>query len=131
MAASHRTNTGSSHATTQGTRARTSKTKQVPEDLDELGKVTFGRVLTEEQVDQADAAHVSWEEKRRVALFTLARTKEQLVNGFDSGDGPDLLLEMLEHLSEYKKYCEALAEMAAAAAFRLAVVAASTIEKRA
>ena len=44
-------------------------------------------------------------------------------------DGPDVLLEMIGHVSDYEKHCKALADLAATAVARLMAVAAATIEK--
>lgn len=114
------------------TSARTRKPKQettTPDDLAELGKVTFDSVLTDQQVEEFESAQTEWGPKRRCALITLARTRQQLVDGFGSGEGPDVLLEMIGHVSDYEKHCKALAEMAATAVARLMAVAAATIEK--
>ncbi len=116
----------------QSARARTRKTKQettTPNDLAELSKITFDSVLTDEDVEKFEAQQPEWGPKRRVALITLARTRQQLVDGFGSGEGPDVLLEMIGHVSDYEKHCKALAEMAATAVARLMAVAAATIEK--
>lgn len=110
-------------------RSRKSKPTQEATDLAELGKLTFDSVLTDQQVEAFDAAQTEWVQSRRCALITLARTRQQLVDGFGSGDGPDVLLEMIGHVSDYEKHCKALAELAATAVARLMAVAAATIEK--
>lgn len=115
-------------ATSRRTRAK-AKPPQETTDLAELGRVTFDSVLTDEQVEEFEKAQTEWGPKRRCALITLARTRQQLVDGFGSGEGPDVLLEMIGHVSDYEKHCKALAEMAATAVARLMAVAAATIEK--
>ena len=109
------------------TRKKSNPTKAT--DLAELGRITFDSLLTNEQVEKIEAAQAQWGPIRRCALITLARTRQQLVDGFGSGDGPDALLEMIGHVSDYEKHCKELAEMAATAAARLMAVAAATIEK--
>ncbi len=115
-------------APSRRTRAKAKPTQETP-DLAELGRVTFDSVLTDEQVEEFEKAQQEWGPKRRCALITLARTRQQLVDGFGSGDGPDVLLEMIGHVSDYEKHCKALAELAATAVARLMAVAAATIEK--
>lgn len=114
-------------APSRRTRAKTKPTQET--DLAELGRITFDSVLTDEQVEEFEKAQTEWGPKRRCALITLARTRQQLVDGFGSGDGPDVLLEMIGHVSDYEKHCKALAELAATAVARLMAVAAATIEK--
>lgn len=98
-------------------------------DLSALGRVTFDAVLTDEQVEEFEAAQTEWGQNRRCTLAILARTRQQLVDGFGTGDGPDGLLEMIGHIRDYEMHCKALAEMADAAVARLIAVAAATIEK--
>ena len=124
-------NRNRSHSMTQAQAARSRKKSKPTQDTDlaELGKITFDSVLTDQQVEEFEAAQTEWGPKRRCALITLARTRQQLVDGFGSGDGPDVLLEMIGHVSDYEKHCKALAELAATAVARLMAVAAATIEK--
>lgn len=112
-------------------RRKSKPTQEATGDLAALGKVTFDRIFTDEQVNEFEAAQTEWGPKRRCALIALARTRQQLVDGFGSGDGPDVLLEMIDHVSDYEKHCKVLAELAAIAVARLMAVAAATIEKRA
>ena len=117
---------------THATRARSRKPKQdttTPDDIAEIGKITFDSVLTDKQVQELEASQTKWGPTRRCALITLARTRQQLVDGFGSGEGQDALLEIIGHVSDYEKHCKALAEMAATAVARLMAVAAATIEK--
>lgn len=114
--------------TTPSRRTRAKPTQETP-DLAELGCITFDSVFTDEQVEAFEKAQAEWGPKRRCALITLARTRQQLVDGFGSGEEPDALLEMIGHVSDYEKHCKALAEMAATAVARLMAVAAATIEK--
>ena len=94
-----------------------------------LGKITFDSLITDQQVDEFESAQTQWVASRRLMLVTLARTRQQLVDGFGSGDGPDVLLEMIGNVSDYEKHCKALAGMAASAVARLMAVASATIEK--
>lgn len=110
-------------------RAKTKPPREAPNDLAEPGKVTFDSVLTDQQVEEFEAAQTKRGVQRRVTLITLTRTKKQLVDGFCSDADHDVLLETIGHVSDYEKHCKALAELAATAVARLMAVAAATIEK--
>lgn len=97
------------------------------DDIADLARLDFDSLLTDTQVQEFEANQTHWGEKRRIALIVLARTKEQLVTGFGGGSGPDALLELIEHLSDYEKHCKALQEMASIACARLIAATAATL----
>jgi hypothetical protein len=120
--------------TTSTTRpARASKRAKQPQsaaiDLPGLGRVTFDSVLTDEQVMQyEDDYEKSWGPNRRIANIILARSREQLIDGFKTSGGVETLLDIIERASAWEKHCRASAEIAACAVARLIAVTAACIE---
>lgn len=98
------------------------------DDLAELASVDFDSLWTDAQVQAFEAQQTHWGEKRRLALIVLARTRQQLATGFGSASGPDTLLELIEHASDYQKHCQAMQELASIAVARLIAAAAATLE---
>jgi len=104
-------------------------TPLVTTDLAALGRIPFDSLLSDEDVEKFEAQQPEWGVQRRVTLITLARTRQQLIDGFGDGDGQDMLFEMIDHIKDYEKHCKDLVEMASIAAARMIAVAAACIEQ--
>ena len=95
-----------------------------------LSKVDFAAVLTDAQINDYEATQARvWGIKRRVTLLALARSRQQLVDGFGKANGPDTLLEIIEHVSDWEKHCKANAAMASTAVARLICAASAILER--
>ncbi len=59
----------------------------------------FKAIATDEMLRDFESTHKSFEVSRKAALITLARSRTQLVDGFQ--DEPDLLLDLIEDVGTY------------------------------
>lgn len=83
----------------------------------------FGPVFTAEQIDTIDAdCNEKWGQKRRMTLAVMSRSKAQLVEGFGVDKGPDVLLDLLEDVMDFRNHMKDCLEMADSACARLLMV---------
>jgi hypothetical protein len=101
----------------------------VTTDLAALGRMTFDSLLSDAQVEEFEAQQAEWTKSRRLMLLALNGASEKLVASFNSGDGPDEILELIGNANAYKAHCKTLVEMAEIAVARLIAVAAACIEQ--
>jgi N-acetyl-beta-hexosaminidase len=94
------------------------------EELAQLAQQDFDAALTDEQVNEYERTqNQTWGYVRRIALVSLARSKAQLLKGFDSTDSTDALMEAMENIQQWREHLLNQAEMANAAFARLACIA--------
>jgi hypothetical protein len=97
--------------------------------MDEVAQRDFTALVTEAQIEESEREYNSiWGMRRRVMLISLARSRDQLLEGFGSGDGPDTLLNMVEEINLYKDHLREGAEIADTAVSRLLCVVHAIIE---
>lgn len=102
------------------------------QELAALGQNDFEAVLSEQQVEEYERTqNTHWGARRRMALVSLLRNKQQLVDGFGEGDGPDALLDMIEDISDWQNHLKSQLELAEMAVARLAVVSSAIIYRTA
>jgi len=94
--------------------------------------VDFAPAMTREQVFESEAKHTNdaWRVSRRVAMLTLTRSRDELLDGY-AKMGDDVLIEMIECVDEYYLHMKAGAELAQAALARLLCVASAINEAEA
>ena len=115
------------------TRKTTSKKKAkvlTDKQIADIAATSFEPAMTKEQVLAAEAKYEkTWGYSRRIAMMTLTRTREELIDGFaDDPEFDQALMEMLDHIEHYENHLKAGAEMAGAAIARLACVMAARAE---
>jgi len=100
------------------------------EDLASMAGHDFAAQITMREVQEAEAAYEErWGVKRRIALISLTRTKVELVAGFTKGDnGPELLMEMIEHVQDWAAHLRDGLDVAEAATARLTVACAAAMQ---
>jgi hypothetical protein len=91
----------------------------------------FEAAITMEEVKLSEELESIWAQKRRGALASLTRNKQQLVQGFIAGDGIETLLELVQHTQEWRDHLKVQLDMADLAAQRLLVAAGTVMELKA
>ena len=112
------------------TRKTTSKKKATAltdKQMADIAAISFEPVMTKDEVFAAEARYEkTWGLSRRIAMMTLTRTREELIDGFaDDPEFDQTLMEMIDHIEHYENHLKAGAEMAGAAIARLACVMAA------
>lgn len=99
------------------------------QDITELAAINFEPLLTESQVFESEAKYnETWGVKRRITMMSLARSRDQLLSGCEGNEeGAEVLLDMIEHIRDYRTHLEAAVELAEAAMARLLCVASKAI----
>ena len=110
--------------TTQG------QTAPEHDDLDDLATIDFEAEMTQEQVKEYETGQNEvWGMKRRITLISLTRTKAELVAGFsDTENGVEMLMEMIDHVHEWRDHLKASLGLAEAASSRLIVTCAAAMK---
>lgn len=92
-------------------------------DLHRMAQHDFEAELTQDQVNKIEAEYNhTWGYKRRITLLALSRSKADLVLNFGKDEnGPDVLMEMVEHIYEFREHLRNGIELADSASARLLV----------
>lgn len=96
-------------------------------DLIEAAKMDFDAMITDEQMQKMEENAVSWGNDRRASLAVLARSKQQLVDGFK--DNPDLIMELTEGIIKYRDFTKSVLEAAESAIARLIIVSSALVRE--
>lgn len=114
-------------ASKKRTTSRTPKTTaRDVKELAALGNNEFDAVVTQEQIQGYERSQDEmWGTKRRVAMIALSRSKKQLIKGF--GDGVETLIEMIDHINEWRDHMKGQIEMAEQATARLLIVSSAIL----
>lgn len=81
----------------------------------------FAAALTEQQMSEFGEPDLFGVE-RRMVLATLARSGPQLMEGFKDDAEGEVLLDLVDQMTEYEKHLKALLELTEAARARLLIV---------
>mgnify|MGYP001153632328 CR=1 FL=1 len=96
-------------------------------DFSEMKNVEFDAVFTREQIEEYESEYnTTWGVSRRTALMFLSLNKAEMIEKFGKDDGPDVLLDSVEIIQEYKEHLEAEIKLAEAAIARM-ICAASVL----
>lgn len=99
----------------------------LPDDLSHLKNAHFDAVFTREQIGEYESEHnATWGVSRRTTLMFLSLNKAEMIEKFGKDDGPDVLLDSVEIIQEYKEHLEAEIKLAEAAIARM-ICAASVL----
>jgi hypothetical protein len=76
------------------------------EELRDIAQHDFEAALTQDQINEIEAEYnATWGVKRRITLLALSRSKADLVLNFGKQEsGPDVLMEMIEHIYEFRDH---------------------------
>jgi hypothetical protein len=99
--------------------------------IDELHLIDFEASMTMQQLHDSEVGYDElWRPKRRIALLALTRTKADLVASFTKSDsGPELLMEMIEHVQDWASHLKDGIDIAEQATARLTVACATAINQ--
>ena len=88
-----------------------------------LSGENFEPVFSMEQVsDLEDNYNETWGVSRRCAMFTLTKSKTELLDGCKSANDDEAFFSLIEKLTDYRKHLEAGIEIPDAAIARLLIV---------
>lgn len=99
--------------------------------VDELHLLDFPADMTMQQLADGEVGYDElWGPKRRLALISLARSKAELVDGFSKSDnGPEVLMDMIEHVQDWMQHLQACIAIGESAHARLSVTCATVIKQ--
>ncbi len=94
------------------------------EELAALANTDFEPLMSQGRVFAIEAAYEkTWGVKRRLVLSVLARSRAQLLQGFARpDDDANDLLELIDHIDEYRVHLKAALELAESANARILCV---------
>lgn len=93
------------------------------EELHRLAQHDFEAALTQDELNESEAQYnETWGVKRRITLLALSRSKADLVLNFGKQEnGPDVLMEMIEHIYEFRDHLRNTIELTDTASARLLI----------
>lgn len=101
------------------------------EDLCSMAQHDFEAALTQDQINAIEADYnETWGVNRRITLLALSRSKADLVLNFGKQeDGPDVVMEMIDHIYEFRDHLRACLEMTESASARLLITCSTLMTK--
>lgn len=95
--------------------------------LAEMAALDFEPLMTRDQLRESEAEYnETWGVKRRITMLALTLSRSEfLENHRASGNEPEVLLDMIDHVDEYRTHLKAGLELAEAARARLLIVSAA------
>ena len=99
-----------------------------PYDFSEMQKVEFDAALTRKDVEESERNYnTTWGVSRRMTLMFLTSSRTELLERFGKDDGPDILLDTVNQINEYK-HLQCLIDLADSAEARLLCVVSMCLE---
>lgn len=98
-------------------------TPTTDEELHHMAQHDFEAAFTQDQLNEIEAQYnETWGVKRRITLLALARSKADLVLNFGKDEnGPDVLMDMIEHIYEFRDHLRNTIELTETASARLLI----------
>ena len=103
--------------------AKNNSTVEKENNNQDLKAIEFEPIFTIEKMKKQEAKYnETWGVSRRCAMVTLARSKHELLEGFNNVNYDDSFFHLIEQLTDYRKHLEAGIELTNCAIARLFVV---------
>lgn len=102
------------------------------EELQSMAQHDFEAELTQDQINKIESDYnETWGVKRRITLLALSRSKAELVLNFGQlEDGADVIMEMIDHVHEFREHLRNGIELAESASARLLIACSAILNTK-